>query len=56
MPDLADGAFGTCISSLQTAQQAVINQLHPAVRVQLHPGKKRLRGLACMLLGYNPPN
>lgn len=55
MPDLADGVFATCISSLQTAQQAVINQLYLRVRVQLHPGK-RLSGLASMLVGYNPPN
>lgn len=55
MPDLADGVFGTCISSLQTAHQAVVNQLYLGFRVQLHPGK-RPRGLAFMLAGYHPPN
>lgn len=50
---LADGVLGTCISSLQTAHQAVINQLYLGFRVQLHPGK-RLCGLAFMLAGYNP--
>lgn len=53
MPDLTDGVLGTCISSLQTAHQAVINQLYLGFRVQLHPGK-RLCGLAFMLAGYNP--
>lgn len=55
MADLAEGVFGTCVSSLHTAHRALIHQPCLGFRVQLHPGK-RLRGLAVMLAGYDPPN